>query len=431
MMMSCKDVTLPAAGITVTVTTADGSNYARTIDAPSVAGNAVVLAGGKTHTITVGDITSWTYPSITTTYTDATVASTFLYTADGTATKAGTATNPYLIQSAADLKMVQDITNGVITNDTYKNKCYKLTTDITIALSTGTSWTPIGKDYDDKNNFQGTFDGDGHSVTGVYINTNQQYVGFFGYVEKGTVKNLNVTGDITSTYSDEGSVGGIVGKLYGNSYVIGCSYSGSITGTKYNIKIGGICGNAYDSYVIGCYNTSTVKSIQQQNSSHCGGIAGITGSGNDRIIGCYNTGAVTGTNNTKVGGIVAANQGKVMGCYNTGSVTGTNASSASCGGILGNNSTITTSTTGCLWVKSTATGTATTGIGKETDAGTITPFDDIATLNSDTNIGTLNAAIDTWNSDTSDTTSPKYCHYKFKAGTDTATTPPTLTAETP
>ena len=375
---------------------------------------------------------------VSTTYTDVTEANTFLYTTDGTATKAGTATNPYLIQSAGDLMMVQGVTNGVITNDTYKNKCYKLTTDITINTN-GTSWTPIGTDYN--NPFQGTFDGDGHSVKGLYINTDQTYQGFFGYIEKGTVKNLNVTGDITSTYihsNSNGLVGGIVGSLYGNSYVIGCSYSGSITGTGSGTKIGGICGSVYDSYVIGCYNTSAVTSTTQKSGLHCGGIAGSTGSAGTYIIGCYNTGAVTGTNNTRVGGIVATNQGKViMGCYNTGIVTGTNTGDASCGGILGRS--VEDVTTGCLWVKSSTAGTAETGIGEnysgETYASTnITPIDNITTLNSTDNIGTLNAAIDTWNSDTKggkgDTTSPKYCHYKFEAGTDNAT-PPILTAKIP
>lgn len=434
MMMSCKDVTLPEAGIIVTVTTADGSNYTRTITAPPVDGEPVVLEGGKTHTITVGDITSWTYPSTTTTYTNDTQASTFLYTADGTATKAGTATNPYLIQSAADLKMVQEITNDANAAATYKDKCYKLTTDITIALPNGTSWTPIGTNYNIF--FQGTFDGDGHNIKGVFINTNQQYAGFFGYIAtKGTVKNLNVTGNITSTYNGEGYVGGIVGNLNGSSYAIGCSYSGSITGTQFPASIGGICGNVYNSYVIGCYNTSTVKSTHM-NSSFCGGIAGYNDSYS--IIGCYNTGAVTGTSGTIVGGIVANNQAKVMGCYNTGIVTGTNANNASCGGILGRS--VQNVTTGCLWVKSDASGTAVKGIGESSDgtsyAGTdIDPFASIATLNSADNIGILNAAIDTWNSDANggggNTASPKYCHYKFKAGTDTAATPPTLTTETP
>lgn len=388
-----------------TVTTTDGKTYVKTKEAPKAG-----FERGKRYIMELNGLEEDDTPS--TTYTATTVPSSNLETALGATGSSGTATNPYLIQSAGDLKMVQDVTNGAITNASYKNKCYKLTTDITIALPTGTSWTPIGNSI--TNSFKGTFDGNGYSVTGLFINSNQQYLGFFGRIDNGTVKNLNVTGNITSSYPDYGYVGGIAGNTNATSYIIGCSYSGSVTNTNYNTT-GGICGSV-TGYVIGCYNTSTVKSTYT-NSADCGGIAGSTNGSGDGIIGCYNTGAVTGGNNTKVGGIVAYNQAIVRGCYNTGIVTG-----GTIGGILGSN---TIDAIGCLWVNSSTAGTATVGIATGTGTGTIPPIADIATLNR--NINTLNNGIDEWNKDyTSDL--KKYCHFKFKAGADD-NTPPTLTTE--
>lgn len=397
-----------------TVTTTDGDTYVKIKEAPEAG-----FERGKRYIMALDDLKEDDTPS--TTYTATTVPSSNLETALGATGSSGTATNPYLIQSAGDLKMVQDVTNGAITNASYKNKCYKLTTDITIALPTGTSWTPIGNSY--SNSFKGTFDGNGYSVTGLLINSNQQYLGFFGRIDNGTVKNLNVTGNITSSYPDYGYVGGIAGNTNATSYIIGCSYSGSVTSTNYNTKTGGICGSV-TGYVIGCYNTSTVESTYTIKSADCGGIAGSTNGSSDGIIGCYNTGAVTGTKSTTVGGIVATNQAKVRGCYNTGVVTGVTKVEVFCGGILGEN---TGDVTGCLWVKSSIPGTATVGIANK---NTIDPIADIATLNE--SISTLNDGIDEWNSDANggngNTTSPKYCHFKFKAGSD-GTTPPTLTTE--
>ena len=473
MMMSFLAVKLPEAGITVIVSAADGSSYARTITLDK----ETTLGSGKTHTITVSDATTWGKLK-NTTYTATTVASTSLETTPEATGEAGTPTNPYLIQSAEDLKMVQDITNDAIAAATYKNKCYKLTTDITIAFPTGTNWTPIGKDYDYDNSidnrFKGTFDGDGHSVTGVYINTNQQYAGFFGYIKDGTVKDLNVTGSIKSSFQKsfkQAEIGGIAGSI-SNSSIIGCNFSGSVTGTgsqariggiagyigstsyitgcnnsgsvtsiKDQAEIGGICGSPYSGYIIGCYNTGTVTTNVGESfySSYRGGIAGNVQT-IVSIIGCYNTGAVTGDNKASSGGIAGTSSGKVAGCYNTGVVTGIDdmMGGSTCGGIIASSGTNGTPSD-CLWVKVNGS-TATEGIGSRgiEDAGAagtnIKKITDIATLNSTDNIGILNTAIDTWNSDADggngNTTSPKYCHFKFKAGTDGAT-PPTLVTEIP
>ena len=98
-------------------------------------------------------------------------------------------------------------------------------------------WTPIGN-Y--SNNFTGTFDGGGNTVSGLYINSDDRYQGLFGYVsnvgdigEDGTVENLTVNGSV----SDGDSVGSVVGQNYGS--VSGCSNTGSVSGNYY---VGGVVG---------------------------------------------------------------------------------------------------------------------------------------------------------------------------------------------
>lgn len=380
----------------VTVITTTGIAYTQTMNAPTQG-----FERGKRYIKELG-LTKDNTPDV---WDETPPAADNAYTYSG---GEGSEYNPFRISTAKDLAQLAANVNAGYNSDKY----FSLTKNINLNEK---EWTPIGSSYE--KSFKGTFDGNGYSVTGLSINSKQQYLGFFGDIEQGTVKNLNVTGNIISDFYNNGygCVGGIAGTAYA-SYIIGCSYSGSVTSINYNTRTGGICGSV-SGYVIGCYNTGKVESTDK-NSAYCGGIAGTTGS-NSGIIGCYNTGNVTGTNGTKVGGIVAFNQAKVRGCYNTGTVTGVTYSDAYCGGILGSNSA---DAIGCLWVKSSATGTATDGIAKGTSVGTIPPLDNITALN--TSISTLNEGIDEWNKDNA--YGSERCRFKFTAGVD-GNTPPTLT----
>ena len=114
-------------------------------------------------------------------------------------------------------------------------------TDINITLDknidlTGKGWTPIGTSFD--NSYKGTFDGGGHTITGLAVTTNDQFVGLFGYLNRaGTVKNVVMEGiQITSNHGSS-QAGGVVG--FSRGTIENCSVSGSVSGTVY---VGGVVG---------------------------------------------------------------------------------------------------------------------------------------------------------------------------------------------
>ncbi len=145
--------------------------------------------------------------------------------------------------------------------------------------------------------FSGTFEGGGHKITGLYIDTTENYQGLFGYVEwDGTVKNLGVGGTVT-----------------------GGSYTGSVVGESRG-------------RVTGCYNTATVSGKNN--------VGGVVGSGS--ATNCYNEGGVSGEN--RVGGVVGylGQSKRVQYCYNRGTVTATGTNAAVGGVAGGDDGTITT-----------------------------------------------------------------------------------------
>ena len=177
------------------------------------------------------------------------------------------------------------------------------------------AWTPIGNN---NNKYAGTFDGDGHKVSGLYFsNPEQDYVGLFGYTASdATVQNVGV---IDSYFNSDLYVGGVVG--YNEGTVESCYNMGTVSGDSY---VGGVVGYNRGT-VESCYNTGSVS-----GNSYVGGVVGTN---RGTVENCYNTGTVSGA--SQVGGVVGSNDaGTVQNCYNTGSVNG---SRYYTGGVIGLN----------------------------------------------------------------------------------------------
>ena len=214
-----------------------------------------------------------------------------------------------------------------------------LTADIDL---TGKDWSPIGTNF--YNSYTGTFDGGGHTIMGLTVTTNDQYVGLFGRLGKaGTVKNV-VMDDIQITCNHRlGYAGGVAGFSWGGT-IENCSVSGSVSGT---ICAGGVVGIQWEASITGCSSSATVKGMVQ-----VGGVAGETNSG-ATMAACYATGNVTieidPIDNILGGGLVGFNAGSsVLACYATGNVTSTGSSTGNVyiGGFLGGNYT---TVTACYW----------------------------------------------------------------------------------
>ena len=215
--------------------------------------------------------------------------------------------------------------------------------DINITLDTdidltGKDWTPIGTDYD--NSYKGTFDGGGHTITGLTFTTNDKYAGLFGWLNRaGTVKNVVMEGvQITSNQIYGGSIGGVVGYSWGT--IENCSVSGSVSGTVY---VGGVVGVQIGGSITGCSSSATVK-----GTVDVGGVAGQTNS-SATLTACYATGNVIiemdPKKNIAGGSLVGMNAGSsLLACYATGNVTSTGSSTGymHIGGFLGNNYTTVT-----------------------------------------------------------------------------------------
>ena len=240
----------------------------------------------------------------------------------------------YTVTSADGLMNIAELVNGGKTD-------INITLDTDIDL-TGKDWTPIGTDYD--NSYKGTFDGGGHTITGLTFTTNDEYAGLFGRLNRaGTVKNVVMEGvQITSNQIDGGSIGGVVGSSWGT--IENCSVSGSVSGTVY---VGGVVGAQWNGSITGCSSSATVK-----GTVYVGGVAGQT-NGGATLTACYATGNViieiAPKKNISGGGLVGMNGGKgVRACYATGNVTSTGSSTGNVHifGLLGDNYT---TVTACYW----------------------------------------------------------------------------------
>ena len=239
----------------------------------------------------------------------------------------------YTVTSADGLMNVAELVNGGKTD-------INITLDTDIDL-TGKNWTPIGTSFSNK--YTGTFDGGGHTIKGLTVTTNDQFVGLFGSIgNAGTVKNVMMEGvQITSNHMS-GSIGGVVGYSWGT--IENCSVSGSVSGT---IFVGGVVGAQWEGSITGCSSSATVKGMV-----HVGGVVGQTDVG-ATLTACYATGNVTieinPAKNIACGSLVGMNAGSsLLACYATGNVTSTGSSTGKVhiGGFLGNNYT---TVTACYW----------------------------------------------------------------------------------
>ena len=240
----------------------------------------------------------------------------------------------YTVTSADGLMNIAELVNGGKSD-------INITLDTDIDL-TGKDWTPIGTDYD--NSYKGTFDGGGHTITGLTFTTNDEFAGLFGWLNRaGTVKNVVMEGvQITSNQIYGGSIGGVVG--YGWGTIENCSVSGSVSGTVY---VGGVVGAQIGGSITGCSSSATVK-----GTVDVGGVAGQTNS-SATLTACYATGNVIiemdPKKNIAGGSLVGMNAGSsLLACYATGNVTSTGSSTGymHIGGFLGNNYT---TVTACYW----------------------------------------------------------------------------------
>ena len=238
-------------------------------------------------------------------------------------------TKTYTVYNANGLMNIAELVNGGKSD-------INITLDTDIDL-TGKDWTPIGTDYD--NSYKGTFDGGGHTITGLTFTTNDKYAGLFGWLNRaGTVKNVVMEGVQITCNHRLGYAGGVAGYSWGT--IENCSVSGSVSGTVY---VGGVVGAQIGGSITGCSSSATVK-----GTVDVGGVAGQTNS-SATLTACYATGNViiemAPKKNIAGGSLVGMNAGSsLLACYATGNVTSTGSSTGKVhiGGFLGNNYTTVT-----------------------------------------------------------------------------------------
>ncbi len=356
----------------------------------------MVLSLMPAISVTASAVDTWDYPS----------------SVPGTPFSSGSGTvgDPYEIDTPQELANLSFLIKSG--NEAYSASTvyYKLTANIVLndvivdaTSTTAKAWTPIGT-------FEGTFDGAGHTVSGIYINSSAQNIGLFGALF-GTVKNVGVINSyIHGTYNNVGGVVGFVNKgtvsncyntgtvssssqyiggVVGNanlSTITNCYNSGTINGVSGGSYVGGVVGTAADCTIRNCYNTGAVGGTGVRT----GGVVG-SNDGTSTSYNCYNTGLVSG--DTKVGGVAGANidNATMRNCYNTGTVIGgtevggvaganfDDATMSNCystgsviggtevGGVTGNN---TSTVSNCYWLDSSATGGIGSGSGTNCDSFT-------------------------------------------------------------
>ena len=308
-----------------------GSNTYTAIVAPqSVAAGTTFITctftNGKTFVYKMKNATDWQAGGEYTYTVSLAAAKDLGYTIESDGT--------YTVTSADGLMNVAELVNGGKSD-------INITLDTDIDL-TGKDWTPIGTDYD--NSYKGTFDGGGHTITGLTFTTNDKYAGLFGWLNKaGTVKNVVMEDvQITNNRSWSAFAGGVAGYSWGT--IENCSVSGSVSGTVY---VGGVVGAQIDGSITGCSSSATVKGMVD-----VGGVAGQTNS-SATLTACYAMGNVIieidPVKNISGGGLVGFNGGNgVLACYATGNVTSTGSSTGNVHifGLLGDNYT---TVTACYW----------------------------------------------------------------------------------
>ena len=294
-----------------------GSNTYTALVAPQsvVAGTAFItctFTNGKTFVYKMKNATDWQAGGEYTYTVSLTAAKDPGYTIEGNGS--------YTVTSADGLMHVADLVNGGKTD-------INITLDKNIDL-TGKDWTPIGTNYD--NSYKGTFDGGGHTITGLTVTTYDKYAGLFGWLNSaGTVKNVVMEGvQITNNHSSR-FAGGVVGNSWGT--IENCSVSGSVNGEVY---VGGVVGKQTSGSMTGCSSSATVKGTVN--------VGGVAGESWGSMTACYATGNVTleiyPGKDISGGGVVGFKGGNsVLACYATGNVNskGSSTGNVHIGGLFG------------------------------------------------------------------------------------------------
>jgi hypothetical protein len=248
------------------------------------------------------------------------------------------------IYNSKDMLRMSSVVNTNI--DDFAQKEVFLLNDINLSdvcSSALGSWSPIGNEEDIT--FKGTFYGNSHTISNLYINSSDNYVGFFG-INEGKILNLTISGEICGNGS---KIGGIVGQNNGNleycksnvaitgdgkicGGIVGynssdmnyCINYNNVSGNKY---VGGICGYNLYGKIYYCGNSGNISCLED----FVGGISGYTGElkkGENVIQKCYNYGNITGTNYCGgITGVAWTDINHVISIsysYNTGNVTATN-----------------------------------------------------------------------------------------------------------
>lgn len=172
------------------------------------------------------------------------------------------------------------------------------------------AWTPVGNGVSAvKDSFAGTFDGCGHTISGLNVQSSTANQGLFAAINQATIRSLNVSGVVSC--GTKNYIGGIVGKVQAGT-IENCSFSGSVTGGYTGGIAGGLSSNNVT--ISGCVNAADVT------GTTAGGILGYCGTA-ATIQNCYNTGSITGSD--KAGGIVGQlKKGTIENCYSIGDIGG-------------------------------------------------------------------------------------------------------------
>ncbi len=300
------------------------------------------------------------------------------------------ATDTYEIYTAAGLKAFANLVNGTDSDagahyagfDGFSSSPQaiidgKLMEDIdlvTVCSKDNGSWIPIGNNDTSGNSaiYKGEFDGNGKVVKNLYIDSDSDYQGLFGYTYKNTntgtnakISNLGVVNgsvkgnfyvggvvgyaqnssisDCYNTATVDGviDVGGVVGYAVGE--ITNCYNTGDVKGSK--LSVGGVAGKLNYSAVSDCYNTGNIENYGDiDGGSYTGGVVGEAYN-NTTVTKCYNTGDVKSSYES-VGGVVGYlyTNSKVSDCYNTGNVE---SSYRYVGGVVGKTSSVVTSCYSC------------------------------------------------------------------------------------
>ena len=261
----------------------------------------------------------------------------------------GTEAEPFVLKTAEHLAWFRDYVN-----EGHPSACAKIADDVkeidmsTICHKADTekqvaelSWTPIGNFG---NKYQGTFDGNGKTISNLYINATSDNTGFFGYAEKGSIKNITFN---NAKVNSSGDYTGILAGCAGSCVIenIKTLANCSVIGKG---RVGGIAGYALGN-ISNCENHAMVN-----GTITVGGIIGCYRSSANSITSCANYGAVTGTN-SQVGGMVgylasgtiqnSANYGNIMGTYSVGNLIGYADDKCNLNNVLGTGNVTATSNT--------------------------------------------------------------------------------------